>query len=129
MIENNFGRIVHISSISGESLRGSAPYGASKAFLNAYIKVLAREVATKNIVVSGILPGAVYAEGGPWDENSEINKDLAAFKNKKADFLRHHHAIGRLGLANEISPLVSFLCSKYATFAVGSLIPIDGGTM
>ena len=75
MIEKKYGRIVHISSISGESLRGSAPYGASKAFLNAYIKVLAREVAENNIVVSGVLPGAIYAQGGHWDENSSINKN------------------------------------------------------
>ena len=46
------------------------------------------------------------------------------------DFLRHHHAIGRLGLANEISPWVLFLCSKYSTkFSTGSIINIDGGTM
>ena len=49
---------------------------------------------------------------------------------KMKDFLRHHHAIGRLGLANEISPWVLFLCSKYSTkFSTGSIINIDGGTM
>ncbi len=130
MIEANYGRIVHISSISGESLRGSAPYAAAKAFLNAYIKVLARENAKNNIVISGVLPGAVYSEGGHWDENSPHNAiDKDAFYKKKEDFLRHHHAIGRLGLASEISPWALFLSSEQASFAIGTLIPIDGGTM
>ncbi len=130
MIDANYGRIVHISSISGESLRGSAPYAAAKAFLNAYIKVLARENAQNNIVISGVLPGAIYSEGGHWDENSPHNAiDIDAFYKKKEDFLRHHHAVGRLGLASEISPWVSFLCSEQASFAIGTLIPIDGGTM
>lgn len=87
MIDFNYGRIVHVSSISGESLRGSAPYAAAKAFLNAYIKVLARENAKNNIVISGVLPGAVYSEGGHWDENSPHNAiDREAFYKKKEDF-------------------------------------------
>jgi 3-oxoacyl-[acyl-carrier protein] reductase len=130
MIDANYGRIVHISSISSESLRGSAPYAAAKAFLNAYIKVLAREKAKNNIVISGILPGAVYSEGGHWDENSPHNAiNREEFYKKKDDFLRHHHAIGRLGFASEISPWALFLCSEQASFAIGTLIPIDGGTM
>jgi len=130
MQKKGFGRIVHVSSISGESLRGSGPYAAAKAYLNAYIKILGRSVAQDNIVVSGVLPGAVYAKGGHWDEESDHNKsDIAEFFRKKSDFLRHHHAIGRLGTANEIAPWVVFLCSNQASFAVGALIPIDGGTM
>lgn len=127
---NGWGRIVHVSSISGQSLRGSAPYGASKALLSAYSKVLAREVATSNIVVSAISPGAIFAQGGHWDENASHNQnDVQAFKKKKEDFLRHHHAIGRLGYAEEISPLVVILCSQKASFCVGSDFEIDGGTM
>jgi NAD(P)-dependent dehydrogenase (short-subunit alcohol dehydrogenase family) len=81
-------------------------------------------------VISAIMPGAVYAPGGPWDENSEINrKDPEAFLRKRADFLRHHHAVGRLGTAEEIAPFAAFLASRFATFAQGSLVPVDGGTM
>ncbi|MGB1345158.1 MAG: SDR family NAD(P)-dependent oxidoreductase [Amylibacter sp.] len=128
--DKGWGRIVHISSISGQSLRGSAPYGASKALLSAYSKVLAREVAPYNIVVSAVSPGAIYADGGHWDEQSPHNqKDIDAFHKKRSDFLRHHHAIERLGLANEIAPWVVMLCSEQASFCVGTDIEIDGGTM
>ena len=60
-------KIVHISSISAISLRGSAPYAASKTFLNSYLTTLARELGETNIVVSGIMPGALFAKGGHWD--------------------------------------------------------------
>jgi 3-oxoacyl-[acyl-carrier protein] reductase len=130
MQEKKWGRIIHISSISAESLRGSAPYGASKAYLNAYTKCLARAFATDNIIVSALLPGAIYADGGHWDENAPHNaKDKEAFFKKRSDFLRHHHAIGRLGLAEEIAPFAIFMASNQVTFASGSIIPIDGGTM
>ncbi len=130
MQEKKWGRIIHISSISAESLRGSAPYGAAKAYLNAYTKCLGRVVAQDNIVISALMPGAIYSEGGHWDENAPHNIiDKEVFFKKRSDFLRHHHAIGRLGLAEEIAPFAVFMASNQVTFASGSIIPIDGGTM
>ena len=117
-------KIVHVSSISGDSLRGSAPYACSKNFLNSYIKTLGRYLGEKNIVVSGVMPGAIMEKNGHWD-NIKKNKP-----HIMADFLRHHHAIGRFGTAKEISPWVVFLCSKYSTsFNTGALMNIDGGKM
>jgi len=130
MKEQKWGRIVHVSSISGESLRGSLPYAVAKACLNAYVKGLGRALAQDGIVVSGLMPGAFYAPGGHWDEDSPHNaQDKEAFFKKRADFLRHHHAVGRFGLAEEIAPFALFMASAQATFAQGSLVPIDGGTM
>ncbi len=117
-------KIVHVSSISGDSLRGSAPYACSKNFLNSYIKTLGRYLGKKNIVVSGVMPGAIMEKNGHWDYIKKHNPHIMA------DFLRHHHAIGRFGKANEISPWVIFLCSNFSTlFNTGALINIDGGTM
>jgi len=130
MQKQKWGRIINISSISGVALRGSAPYGAAKAYFNAYTKVLGRALAKDGIVVSALMPGAINAPGGPWDENSPHNKkDQEAFFRKRSDFLRHHHAIGRLGTAEEIAPFAVFMASEQVSFASTSLIPIDGGTM
>lgn len=130
MQKQRWGRVIHISSISAESVRGSTPYAAAKAYLNAYVKGAGKSFAKDGIVFSALMPGAIYAKGGHWDENSEINsKDKEAFFKKREDFLRHHHAIGRLGTAEEIAPFSVFMASKYVTFATASIIPIDGGTM
>lgn len=123
MIENRWGRVIHVSSISAESMRGSAPYGAAKAYLNAYVTGLGRAVAPSGVVVSAVMPGAIWAEGGHWDRVREERPEV------EADFLRHHHAIGRLGTAEEIAPTVLFMASQHVTFAPAAIVPVDGGTM
>lgn len=123
MQKQKWGRVVHISSISAESLRGSAPYAAAKAYLNAYTKTLGRAVAADGIVVSALMPGAFISEGGHWDKIRQERPEIIP------DFLRHHHAIGRLGTAEEIAPFALFMASQHVTFATASVIPIDGGTM
>jgi 3-oxoacyl-[acyl-carrier protein] reductase len=123
MKKKNNHKIVHISSISGISYRGSAPYVCSKTFLNSYIKTLGIYLGKKNIVVSGIMPGAVFSKGGHWDA---IKKNKPEIIN---DFLRHHHGIGRFGYPQEVAIWALYLCSKYTTpFATGAIINIDGGT-
>ena len=85
-----------------------------------HLEILAKD----NIVVSAIMPGSIIAKGTHWDNIRKTNPKMMK------DFLRHHHATGRLGLASEISPWVMFLCSSYATpFVTGANINIDGGTM
>lgn len=123
MIQNKWGRIIHVSSISAESVRGSAPYAAAKAYLNTYVKGVGRAVANSGVVVTAVMPGAIWAEGGHWDKIRQEKPEM------EADFLRHHHAIGRLGLAEEVAPMVVFLASQHVTFAPASIVPIDGGTM
>jgi 3-oxoacyl-[acyl-carrier protein] reductase len=123
MQEQKWGRVIHISSISAEALRGSAPYGAAKAYMNAYSVTLGRAMAPDNVIVSALMPGSIIAEGGHWDNIKKTNPQMMD------DFLRHHHAIGRLGTAEEIAPFAVFMGSEYVTFAAASLINIDGGTM
>ncbi|HND02145.1 MAG TPA: SDR family oxidoreductase [Nitrospira sp.] len=123
MQRRKWGRIVHVSSISAEHLRGSAPYGCAKAYLNAYVKTVGRAFAADGIIMSALMPGAILAEGGYWDDIRKENPD------KLADFLRSHHAIGRLGSVEEISCFAVFMASKQVSFAAASLVPVDGGTM
>ena len=123
MQKKQWGRVIHISSVAALDLRGSCGYGPSKAYLNAYTQVLGRAVAPDGVVVSAILPGAVYAPGGHWDWVQENKPEMLA------DFLRHHHAVGRLGTAEEIAPFVLFMASEHVTFAQAALINVDGGTM
>ena len=128
MKENKWGRIVHISSsnaISGGTMSdGEAPapsYTCAKSFLNMYTKVLGREVAKYNIIVSAVMPGVILSKGKHWDRLSKTNPDM--IKN----YLKNHHAIGRFGDAKEIAPFVLLLASKHASFAATSIVSVDGG--
>jgi 3-oxoacyl-[acyl-carrier protein] reductase len=128
MVEKKWGRIVHISSsnsITGGTMSdGEAPapaYSCAKAYLNMYSKILSRELAKHNIVVSAVMPGILKVEGKYWDRLEKANPSL--IKN----YLKNHHAIRRFGKPEEIAPFVIMLASKHASFASGANINIDGG--
>jgi 3-oxoacyl-[acyl-carrier protein] reductase len=123
MQKQKWGRVIHISSISGIMLRGAAPYAAAKAYLNAYTKTLGRALAQDGIVVSAVLPGAVAFDGSYWDT-------FVKEKHPRVDdFLRHHQAVGRMGTPEEIAAFTVMLASEQASFAQGTLLEVDGGNM
>ncbi len=123
MQEKKWGRVIHISSMSGIQLRGAPPYACAKAYLNAYTKTLGRELAQSGVVVSAVLPGAVAFEGSYWD------KFVQEKHPRVDDFLRHHQAVGRMGTPEEIAAFVVMLASEQASFAQGALFNVDGGCM
>ncbi len=100
---------------------GALPYAAAKAYLNAYVQGLGRELAQHNIVVCAILPAAVLSEGKYWDKVSKQDPELAR------SFLERHHSIRRFGKPEEIASFATFMASQHAAFACGALIPVDGG--
>ncbi len=121
MQQNKWGRVCHISSISALENQGPPAYCAAKAALNAYVRSIGRFVAADNVIVTGVMPGAVLTKGGYWDEASIKRPDHV----KK--YLDERMAIKRFGLETEISELVSFMVSEHASFLVGSIFLADGG--
>jgi 3-oxoacyl-[acyl-carrier protein] reductase len=123
MVARGWGRVIHISSISGVMLRGAPAYASAKAYLNAYTTTVGRALASSGVVVSAILPGAVAFPGSYWDVQSRNQPE------RLHDFLRHHQAVGRMGTPEEIAHFALILGSELATFAQAALVPVDGGNM
>lgn len=121
MQKKRWGRVVHISSISAMENHGPVTYCAIKAALTAYTRSFGGVVAPDGIVVSAVLPGAVFTEGGYWDYTSKNNPEHVQ------RYLSERQRIGRFGKPEEIGNMVVFLCSDLASFNTGSIIPIDGG--
>ncbi len=119
--KKKWGRVVHISSIAAMENQGPVTYCATKAALTAYVRSFGGVVAPDGVVVSAVLPGAVFTERGYWDVTSKKNPEHV----KK--FLTERQRIGRFGRPEEIADFVTFLCSELASFNTGSIIPIDGG--
>ncbi|MCQ2335172.1 MAG: 3-oxoacyl-ACP reductase FabG [Paludibacteraceae bacterium] len=113
MIRHRFGRIVNMASLSGlKGLPGQTNYSASKGGLIAATKALAQEVAKKKITVNAVAPGFVktdMVDGLPEDQ------------------LKMMIPAGRFGEPEEVASLVSFLCSKQASYITGECININGG--
>ena len=121
MQNRKWGRICHISSIAALENQGPPAYCAAKAALNAYVRSLARYVSPDNVILTCVMPGAVFTEGGYWDKSSRIRPEHV----KK--YLDERMAIKRFGEISEITEAVTFLCSENASFCVGTSMLIDGG--
>ena len=116
MREQNYGRIVNISSINALSGRiGVTNYSAAKAGILGLTKALAKESASKGITVNAVAPGY-------------INTDLLANVSKEVmDDIISQIPVKRLGEPEEIARLVRFLVSPDSGFITGETISINGG--
>src|SRR4029453_4174422 len=84
MIEQRYGRIVNVSSGLGSTaiLTGFSAYGAAKAGLDQFTRILAHEVKTSGITVNGLYPGMVDTDMQAdirSVDTSESNVDLTLF--------------------------------------------------
>lgn len=113
MVRKRFGRIVNISSVSGVmGNRGQVNYSAAKAGLIGATKALAQEVAKRKVTVNAVAPGLIetdMSEGAPIEE------------------ILRHIPMRRMGQADEVAALVSFLCSNDAAYITGQCVGISGG--
>ena len=112
------GRIINITSISARTGGGpgSAHYVASKAGLEGFTRSLAKELAPFNITVNGIAPGLIYT---PIHERINTPESL--------ERLRQTIPLARLGAADELARVVTFLASEDASFITGEIIAVNGG--
>ncbi|GAA1935568.1 SDR family oxidoreductase [Kitasatospora viridis] len=118
---NDGGAIVFTTSIANESgTPGMGPYGASKAAVRSFAKVIAAELLPRNIRVNAVSPGFIDTPtGGITGAAPEM---LRAFA-KLGDELT---PMGRHGSAEEVARAVLFLAFE-ATFTTGAELTVDGG--
>lgn len=113
--------IVFLSSITGAliGMKGITPYAASKAALLGATKVMALELAHKDIRVNCVAPGMV---------NTELvrNASYLSEENKRADMARYPLG-NRYAEPEEVAGVISFLVGKDSTFITGQAIIVDGG--
>lgn len=117
MLEQHYGRIVNISSISSGGAYKQSAYGASKLGLISLTKTFANEFATAGITVNAVLPGLI-----------ETDKVNAAPQDIRDNALRTI-PIGRLGSPTDIGDMVAYLAREESSFITGAAIPVDGGAM
>jgi 3-oxoacyl-[acyl-carrier protein] reductase len=123
MTEKGWGRIVNITAGASMENSGPVPYCSLKAAYTAYTRSLARVLAVEKtgIVMSAVLPGVVLTEEGHWATVLKENPEHAE------KYLDERTVLKRFGHPDEISPMVTLLCSDQASFCIGSIIPVEGG--
>lgn len=119
MKKQHYGRIVHLSSVSGKrggGVFGGAHYSASKAAVLGFSKNLAREVSQYGITTNCVCPGLI---------NTEIWKSMP---KEQADAVIAGIPMGRPGETQEVADTIVFLASKEASYITGEEIDINGGS-
>ena len=83
-------------------------------------KMLARELAPKNIRVNSVAPGSIIYPGGVWEQIFKENPEF------ERDFVSHEFPAGRLGRPEEVAYAVVMLASPKASWITGASLPVDG---
>ena len=116
MIDQNYGRIVNVSSVAGkEGNPNAAPYSAAKAGVIALTKSLGKELAGYDIAVNCITPAA--AKTRIFDQISEDHIQYMLSKIPRNRFLK----------VEEAASMVAWLCSEENSFTTGGVFDLSGG--
>ncbi|XP_040378318.1 NADPH-dependent aldehyde reductase-like protein, chloroplastic [Oryza brachyantha] len=113
------GRIVTFSSSGVGSLRpGYAAYAASKAAVEVMTKILARELRGTGITANVVAPGSTAT---PMFYTGKTEEEAARYIAEAP--------LGRLGMPEDIAPLVGFLASDAGGWVNAQVVRCNGGTI
>jgi 3-oxoacyl-[acyl-carrier protein] reductase len=116
MLKTGYGRIVNIASVAGkEGNPNASHYSASKAGLIALTKSLAKEVATKGILVNAITPAV--AKTAMFDQMTQAH----------IDYMLGKIPMGRFLGVQEVAAMVAWLSSEECSFSTGAVFDLTGG--
>lgn len=116
MIKQKKGKIINISSVVGiVGNAGQCNYAASKAGMIGFTKSLAKEVASRNILVNAVAPGFIKT-----DMTEVLKEEIKQEINKQIP-------LKRMGYPSEIANTVYFLGSDENSYITGQVLQVDGG--
>lgn len=116
MVKDGSGVILNAASIAGiDGDPGNAVYGATKASMIMFTKVLSKELAPQGIRVNAVAPGLTST---PFAD---------AMGDKAKASMEQISSMGRLATPKEIANTYYFLASEEASFINGQIIRVDGG--
>ena len=116
MLRQRAGRIVNITSVVGLlGNAGQVNYAASKGGIISLTYSLAREMASRGVLVNAVAPGFIETDM------------TAAMPEAAREAMSEGIPLARIGKPEEISALVAFLCGPGASYITGEVIRVDGG--
>ena len=116
MMKRRWGRIINIASVVGlVGNKGQSNYAASKAGLIGLTKAVAKEFASRNILVNAVAPGFIET-----DMTSAMTPEARAA-------LTGSIPLERLGSPKDVAATVAFLASEHAGYITGQVLVVDGG--
>jgi NAD(P)-dependent dehydrogenase (short-subunit alcohol dehydrogenase family) len=116
MLGQGSGRIINIASVAGKDGNPTlVPYSTAKAGVIGFTKALAKEVATRGILVNAVAPAMIET-----DMVRQMSKETV-------EMLAAKIPMGRIGRPEEAAALVAWLASDECSFSTGAVYDLSGG--
>ncbi len=112
-------RVINLGSVMGTQpvAEGAYSYSASKAAVHHLTRILANELAARNITVNAFAPG-------PFQSRMTA---FATATDEQAEEVGRRVPLGRIGAPEDIAGAALYLCSRAGSYVTGAILPLDGG--
>lgn len=115
MVRHRHGRIVNLTTVAAPlRLEGESLYAASKAAVESFTQVLARELGPSGVTVNAI---------GPTPVPTDLVKNVS---EEKITALLGRQAIRRFGTIDDVANVIDFFLSERSAFVTGQVIYLGG---
>jgi 3-oxoacyl-[acyl-carrier protein] reductase len=121
-VDQKYGKILGLSSVSANGNRGQANYSAAKAGVQGFTRTLALELGKFGVNVNAIAPGFIATEMTD-DTARRLGVEVEEFRKMSAEA----NPIKRVGYPEDIAAAAAFLCSDEASYITGQTLYVDGG--
>lgn len=122
-VEQRYGKILNLSSISALGNRGQANYSAAKMGIQGFTRTLGIELGPFGINANAIAPGFIATEMTDATA-ARLKMDVEEFRKLNADA----NPVKRVGFPEDIAAAAAFLCSDEASYITGQTLYVDGGS-
>ena len=121
-VEQRYGKIVNLSSVSALGNRGQANYAAAKMGIQGFTRTLGIELGPFGVNANAIAPGFIATEMTDATA-ARVGMDVEDFRAAAAD----RNPVKRVGFPEDIAAAAAFLCSDEASYITGQTLYVDGG--
>jgi 3-oxoacyl-[acyl-carrier protein] reductase len=121
-VEQKYGKILNLSSVSALGNRGQANYSAAKMGIQGFTRTLGIELGPFGINANAVAPGFIATEMTDATA-ARLKMDVEEFRKLNAEA----NPVKRVGFPEDIAAAVAFLCSDEASYITGQTLYVDGG--
>ena len=122
MVEQKYGRIVSLSSVSALGNRGQVNYSTAKAGLQGLTRSLAVELGPFGITANAVAPGFIDTE-----MTRATARRLGFDPQERIEAASKVIPVRRVGQPRDVANVICFLASEESSYVSGQIIYVAGG--
>jgi 3-oxoacyl-[acyl-carrier protein] reductase len=121
-VQQKYGKVVCLSSVSALGNRGQANYAAAKMGIQGFVRTLGIELGPFGVNANAIAPGFIATDMTDATA-ARVGMPVEEFRAAAAE----RNPVRRVGFPEDIAAAAAFLCSDEASYITGQTLYVDGG--